>query len=306
MDPWARLMMIARGQHGAVSLEQAVEAGIAERTWRRRTTDERWHRPFPGVAIAPSGRLDFPARTMAALLAVGQPALASHWTAAHLLGISDLAPSDIDVLLPADRWLRPVPGIRVTRTRSYPERHRQVGRIPVTIPARTVVDLASRLRVEREFRPLLIQAVQRRGCTLAQIEALLDEMGRVAGRAMMRQVLRQLATDRCDSELEFQVRKGLRAEGLNPAPAPVPLRLRNGRTIHVDIGFPPLPVGVEVDGRAFHSSAQAVAKDHRRQNSAQAVGYQMLRITWLRMDRDWEGFVEELRWNLDAARQRTG
>lgn len=114
--------------------------------------------------------------------------------------------------------------------------------------------------------------------------------------------LQQLDRNRADSELEYLARRWLIQAGFNPAPGPMPVELPDGRIVSIDIGFPPLPVGIEVDGRITHAGPRRVANDHRRQNALMATGIRVLRLTWTRMDRDWEGFLAELRWNLDRAR----
>lgn len=301
VDPWARLYRLAGRQHGAVSTAQAVACGISESTWWRRIRREGWPRPFRGVALVPGGPPTLAQSVMAAVLAVNGPVWAARGTAAALLGLADSPPSRITLVAPPGVGSHPPRGVHIVRTQSLVPAHTTlVGPVPVTTPARTVIDWAAELRTAALLRPVVIQAVQRRRLRLDQVGALLEALGPVAGAGTLRTVLRQLDEERCDSELEYLVRRKLRAAGFRPAPGPVPVTVAGGRVFHVDIGFPPRPVGIEVDGRAYHLAAADVAADHGRANLIMAVRYRLLRVTWLRVDRDWDGFCEELRLNLAA------
>lgn len=305
MDPWARLFRLAAKQYGVVTFRQAQACGIASSTWQRRLADERWERPYPGVAIVPGvGATDslLQRRVLAAVLASGSDALASHRSAAAVLGFWDGPLADLEVLLPLERRGPSLAGVWVRRTGTLERGDRtRVGPVPVTAPARTVCDLAAVLSDERCLRPVVIAAVQRRRVTLERVAARVERLGRFRGAPVLRRLLAQLDEERCDSELEFLVRRRLREEGFDPLPGTVPVRLRTGRTVYVDIGFAGVRAGIEVDGRVYHTDPADVAADHQKQNELQAVDFRLLRITWLRFDQDWDGFVAELRATLAAA-----
>ena len=101
----------------------------------------RWHR---GVFLV--GPLEAPlSRARAAVLAVGEGAVLSHLAAAALWEFLAPRPGAIDVTLP-NRSARNRSGIHVHRVRDlHPADVTRRRDLPVTGPARTLLDLATRL-----------------------------------------------------------------------------------------------------------------------------------------------------------------
>ncbi|CAN5363644.1 hypothetical protein BH20ACT9_BH20ACT9_12540 [soil metagenome] len=138
------LRAIAEGQHGLVTTRQAAAVGISRRrlhSMRARGELVRAHRGvhrFAGTAA--TGQ----ARVLAAVLATGPGAVASHQTAAALLGLRRLGePGRVHVCL-QDTTPQRVEGVVVHRTVDMPPCDvTDAAGVPVTSGARTLVDLAA-------------------------------------------------------------------------------------------------------------------------------------------------------------------
>lgn len=295
MVDWTAVATLASRQHGVVARRQLLELGVSGRTLAHRVEAGGWKLAHRGVYVLPGAADSFEQRTMAAVLANGPVALASHLTAAYLYGLLPGPPPVVDVLLPAACRSRKLPDVHVTRSRTLCARDRTaVGAIPATSPARTIIDLASVLEPPG-LRAMVIDARQRRVVTMARILTRLADLGPVRGSGDLRRILWELDAERCDSVLEARVRQLLRKAGLpRPEPAPVPVRA-GGRTLHVDIGWPQQRVGLEVDGFAWHQDRRALDRDQRRHNALVLVGWKVLRVGWGRLEEDTAGFLRELR-----------
>ena len=136
---------IAAGQHGRVAHRQLVEAGVDRDRIKRWTADGRLRRVHRGVYAvghrAPSAHADL----MAAVLAGGPGAVASHRSAAHLLGLRRSPAPRPEITVPSTSGRRR-PAIVVHRVRALPAA--DVARchgIPSTTVPRTLLDLAPSL-----------------------------------------------------------------------------------------------------------------------------------------------------------------
>lgn len=300
MNRWQRLVQIAQRQHGFVHVRQADQVGLTADAVRKRADREGWPRPHRGVVGLPGGAATVEARVSAAVLAVGGRVLASRHTAAYLLGITDQAPHVIELVVPYDRGYPRIEGVRVWRSRTLRRRDATtVGGLPVTTAPRTLFDLAA-VCSHAELRALVIDALQRRRVSLAALVAVCHRVRSAPGRCRFRQVLLEVDRDRCDSVLAYAVRRGLRAAGLHPDPGPVALPAGD-RVLEIDVAFSAFEVGIECDGFAYHSSRAQLDRDTRRRNRVAAyTTWTILHITWDRLERDWAGFLAELRAVLRA------
>src|SRR5438270_1488886 len=137
--PMDELWMLARRQLGLITRSQAVQLVTIDRF---RTLIERGHiEPYRrGVwAVAGSPRT-YEQSVLGAVLAAGEPAWASHRTAAKLRHLLVPPPEAIDVLTLPDRRVR-LDGVDHHRNKLIVvDDVTFVGPIPVTSVARTLVD----------------------------------------------------------------------------------------------------------------------------------------------------------------------
>jgi predicted transcriptional regulator of viral defense system len=112
-----RVAEIAARQHGVVSYEQLLRAGMTSSTISRRVREGWLHRIHRGVYAVGNPNLTREGHWMAAVLACGAGAVLSHGSAAVLWGISPTSPSTIHVTVPAPGGRSKRRGIAVHRSR---------------------------------------------------------------------------------------------------------------------------------------------------------------------------------------------
>jgi very-short-patch-repair endonuclease len=281
-SPANRIDRLAAVQHGLVRYEQMLQRGLSRRQVARWAAAGRLQRVAPRTyRIAGSPETE-EQRLLAAVLAAGPGAVASHRSAAALWGLIDGMPPEVELTVHHPRLPR-VPAV-VHRSRDLTDdvvttRHF----IPVTNPLRTIVDLGAVLR-RHEVEEALDRALVRRLLSVAGAEgarARLAKPGR-DGTGVLRHVLdeRALGRDRPDSVLEPRMARLLRARRL-PAPAfQHDVVVQGRRVARVDFAYPEVLLAIEVDGLEAHSTPSALQADLARQNRLVAAGWTVLRFTW--------------------------
>lgn len=269
----ARLARCASAQHGVLTRRQLLEAGLDRDGIDYRRAIGRLQVVHRGV-YAVGHRPHSPhARAMAAVLACGEGAALSHRSAGALWGLMSRWWMPTDVTARTDRRH---PGVRVHRSRTLgrEETTMHFG-IPVTTPARTILDLADVLddavlaRAVNEARLL-------RRLELADLAQLLE---RSSGRAITRLrpfVERASAPTRSvfeDAFLRFVERHELPTPNVNATVG----------GYEVDMVWREQRLIVELDGRAFHAGDDAFEADRERDATLVAAGYSVLRVTWRRL-----------------------
>jgi very-short-patch-repair endonuclease len=247
---------IATRQLNVVTRGQLLAAGVGRGSIRRRLESGRLHPRHRGVYLLGTPNLLPRARVLAAVLACGEGALASHRTAAVLWKMLPDGDGPIHVTL-QDHDRRPA-GIRVHRTTTLGDTDRDAaGGIPVTSPTRTLQDLAAK-SPRRELERALNEA---------QILSLVDPSSPLLhhdeGPALTRSEAERAA-------LALIERAGLPRPRANARVGPY----------EVDILWPDHRLIVEIDGYAFHSSRSAFERDHRKTAALQALDHSVIRVTW--------------------------
>jgi predicted transcriptional regulator of viral defense system len=132
---------------GVLSRDELRACGVTDRMIAARVKTRRLHRVHLGVYAVGHAALTMRGRFLAAVKACGEGSVLSHVSAATLWDLMPYDPERApDVIAPGKRRTR---GITVHRTRNPPPTVRS-DRIPVTTPARTLIDLSSVL----PFKPL--------------------------------------------------------------------------------------------------------------------------------------------------------
>jgi very-short-patch-repair endonuclease len=266
---------IAAAQHGVVTRAQLVAAGLSHDAVDHRMAQGRLHPVHRGVYLVGHPVPPQLAKEMAAVLACGKGAVLSHQAAACLWGFGTRGAGEIDITVPS-RSYRSRPGIRIHGGRNLDHRDvRRRSQIPLTAPARTLLDLAEAIPSRdlhrayeeaqrgRLLRPVELGAMLERSPGrhgVSAIRALLDE---ISGPALTR------------SEAEALLLELLRAAELSPTG----VNVRVGRH-EVDLLWRPQRLIVEVDGYAYHASRAAFERDRLRDAELQAAGYRVMRVTW--------------------------
>lgn len=260
------LARLAGSSHGVVTRAQLLVAGLTLDEIRHRLQTGALLREYRGVYRVGHRAPSIEASYLAAVWACGRDAVLSGRAAGHLLGIIATPPSMPEVTAPTERR---VPGIRTRRSRSPVDATVWRG-VPVTTPARTLVDLSSVLAVEALARACH-EAGIRHGTAPGEVEAI---MGGRPGAMKLRRVLRG-DEHVLLSALERRFLVLLRRAGL---PLPVSNRPAGGR--YVDCRWVEKRLTVELDGYRYHNSRHAWELDRRREREAYARGDQFRRYTY--------------------------
>ncbi|MEA2503778.1 MAG: hypothetical protein QOG36_821 [Actinomycetota bacterium] len=271
------LLTLAQTQHGVLSRQQALCEGLSPSAIDRRLVTGQWVRVFQGAYRLAGVQPTWEQTVMAGCLAAGADAVASHRSAATLLGMPG-APRWVEVTVPRPRQVS-VAGVIAHRTRLLaPEDVAKLKGIPVTRAGRTIADLAS-FYSKAKLSPMLNYAVAQRLVTRAELEA------RATGRRHD-DVLRELLDERpasarpMGSEFEASLFRGLREAGL---PLPLPqyrVLMDDGSEVFLDFAYPDVKLAIEADSFVWHASLADWQRDRARNNDLIALGWSILPITW--------------------------
>ncbi|MGH2954816.1 MAG: type IV toxin-antitoxin system AbiEi family antitoxin [Solirubrobacterales bacterium] len=259
----------------------------------------RLHALYQGVylvghAIAPPGALE-----LGAVLACGDAAYVSHATAAYLHGFLDESHTQDEVEVTViGRKPRPRRRIRIHYARAInADEIGTLDGLPITSPARTILDLAARRSLD-DLEQLIAEGQAQRVITEGQLRSLL---ARHPGRRGIRNVRHLLERDdppaRTRSRAERRFLVLIRDAGI-PAPE-VNVRLA---PYVPDFLWRDYRVAVEVDSFRFHSGRARFEGDRRRDQDLAVAGFTVLRVTWRQLTEEPEGVVARLAVVLERRR----
>ena len=220
---------------------------------------------------------------MAAVLAAGPGAIASHATAAALWALPDAERERlIEVTVPRPRLPR-LPGVTAHRSGLLrDEDFATVDGIPVASVPRTLIDLTA-VRGLAWIARALDDAVRRNLTTLSQAGACVARLRGAPGRRPS--VLRLLVAERVEvgggkteSWLERVVLGVLLDAGI-PPPVPQFPVVVDGHRYRLDFAWPDQRVALEVDGFGPHSTYGAFHDDRRRDLLLRRDGWSVLHVT---------------------------
>ena len=277
------LARIADTQLGLVAWWQARSAGVNQRQLRHLVAVGAGERLHDGVFGVRGATRSYPQSLLAACLAIGHEAAASHRAAAMLHGLLTYRDAPIEV---TTTRLRSPEREGVTVHRLADLHSRWVERadvVPVTTVSRTLVDLGAvasprtveaaldraagrRLVTYRQVRDAMVAVARRGRRGVGTIRPLLDQrIGEVipAGvfEARMASLLRHAGLPR--AEQEFLVTDGL-----------------GGFVAVVDFAYPQKHLAIEVDGYEFHSSPRASSARNQRDRLLADAGWLPLHFSW--------------------------
>jgi hypothetical protein len=256
---------VARRQYGLITTAQLRTAGLTEGAVHQRVRNGRLHSLYRGVYAVGHRRLSQEAHWMAAVLAAGQGAALSHGAAAKHWRIWRGRVEGIDVIVPGQRRTRK--GIRVHRVRNLDRRDTTIHRgIPITTPARTLVDLASVL-TRYQLANVIHEAAFR---NLFDNDAVREAMARATGRhtATLHAALQAHAAGSAGTK------STLEDQFLETWDGPEPLV---NTKIEVDMYWPAENLVVEIDGPG-HQRPTTRNADAAREEALKAAGITTVRL----------------------------
>jgi very-short-patch-repair endonuclease len=264
---------LAGRQHGIVTRQQLLRLGFTSRSIEHRRETGRLHLVSRGVYAVGWPALDQRRRWMAALLACGEDAALSHRSAAALLGIGSEQTGRIDVSVPRRCELRRSGLLIRGRPSLATDDIGFSDGIPVTSPARTLVDLTTELDIVAVERA--INNADKRD--LVDPESLRKALDRYAGEPgvrPLRKLLDKLTFRLSDSDLEIYFRRIVSGARL-----PMPLSKQRVNRFEVDFFWPDLGLVVETDGLRYHRTPSTQMRDARRDRAHVMAGMTPLRFT---------------------------
>lgn len=273
---------IAERQHNLVEVSQLDAAGVRRQAIARRVERGWFTRVHRGVYLVGPGKPTRAGRAMAAVLACGGGAVLSHRSAAYLHGLLPYpARYDVEVTT-ASKTAPERLGIHSHRVDSLDRRDTRIhDNVPVTSPARTLLDLAA-TATESEFEQAFDEAIFKRKARRPQIEDLIERSAGRPGVVLLRDLWNAEASgqrNRLEAEKRFA---GLVRAAKFPEPTP---NARIGRFV-VDFLWPRHRVAVELDGFGTHRDRQAFEGDRARDGDLQAMDFAVIRVTWRQVTRE--------------------
>lgn len=266
---------IAAAQRGLVQPAQLRTAGLDSRSIGRLLARGSLYPVLPRVYAVGHPALAPLARELAVVLHCGRDAAIGHRSATTLWGMLPDDQDDVQVTI-IGRDIRRRPGLELYRVAALDLRDVRLRYgIPVTAPARTLVDLAARSD-DAVFERALSEARVMRLVTDRDLQGAIDRCPRRTGVARVRAWLHEeheSGATRSDAE-----RRLLSLLGRAQLPRPEVNVCLCG--YEVDFLWRPAKLIVEVDGHAFHGHRTAFERDRRRDQVLAAAGYRVIRVTW--------------------------
>jgi very-short-patch-repair endonuclease/predicted transcriptional regulator of viral defense system len=264
---------LVREQHDLVTRQQLLELGYSSRAIKHRVAKGRLHPVGRGVYAVGTPNLTRHGRWMAAVLMCGPEAALSDESAAALLEIRADRGGEIEVSVPSHVSRRPRGVLVHRRKRRGPWEVTRHNGIPVTSPACTLVDLATRLG-RKQLEAAVNQADKRDLIDPESLRSALEKLARRPGVAVLRELLDRRTFRLTDSELERYFLPIVRRVGLPP-----PETGERVDGFDVDFYWPDFDLVVETDGLRYHRTPSQQARDRLRDQAHLGAGTTPLRFT---------------------------
>ncbi len=284
---------LAAESWGVLSVGELLGCGLSAREIEGRRRRGHLHRLHRGSYSVGHANPPWQGRLLAAAKACGPDALVSHRSAAALWGLLDPDPERYTEVTLAGHGGHRHPGIRAHRTATLDPRDRSsVQGVPVTSPARSLLDLAAVL----DGPPLRLLVRRAQGMRRVNLRQLAEALHRLGPRRGSRRLGDVIATGPAPtrSVLEDLVLDLLLAGGIEHPEVNQPITV--GRRVVVpDFRWPAQRLIVEADGAAWHEEKVAREEDAGRQALLEAVGERVLRVTWSQVVREPAQTLERIR-----------
>jgi very-short-patch-repair endonuclease len=288
--------MLAKEQHGVVSVWQLAELGYSKDKVGQATEAGRFHPLHHAVYAVGHSGISRQGHCLAAVLSYGNSAMLSHRSAAWLWGLTSRFTSPVEVTAASPRRTRPA--IRIHSALALtPDDTASWEGIPVTAIPRTLLDFAA---IDPLYLGRALDNAQRLGLLdLIAIDALIARSRGFRGVARLRDALDiHRAPSFTRSSLERNFLKLVRRAGL-PRPS-MNLFIKG---YELDAYWPVERFAVELDTYDYHGSASAFEADRIRQEDLKLAGIEMTRVTGVRMDREPRAVTSRLRRLLSQRRR---
>ena len=222
-----------------------------------------------GTYLVAAGEVSTEARARAALACCPPGSVASHYTAARLLGMFVPVDQRIHVAVPGNGYRSRRTGIAAHRLYAGHELivHRGV---PCTDVVATIADLSAVLRL-----PDMVATIDSAlAAKILDLDSLRDVAGRQrrAGVRLLEQAI-ELADGRSESPMESKTRVLVRLAGYPAPECQLKVIGASGQVYYLDIAWERWKVGTEFDGRQHAESPKQYAWDQRRREDTALPGW---------------------------------
>jgi very-short-patch-repair endonuclease len=276
-SPDAEAARRAAEEWGVLSLDELRDCGLSPNQVTARVKKGWLHRIYPRAYAVGHPALPVQGRLLAAVKSVGEDAVLSHFAAAVLWEFVKWDGRYPEVTV-ARASATSRSGIRIHRTAVLDQRDfmRHEG-IPVTTPARTLVDFAA-VANYKLLRAAVRRALALHRASVRELAAVSRRLGPRRGARKLRRVLANAEPTR--SELEDVVLDLIVDAGFARPEVNRPLLLA-GRRVIPDFRWREQRVVVEADSRKWHDNPIARADDAERQALLEFHGEHVVRVTWI-------------------------
>lgn len=276
--PDRRVAELAAEAWGVLSIDELYACGLSRKAVARRARRGALHRLHHGIYAVGHANPPLEGLLLAAVKACRPRGVLSRFSAATLWGSASWEDGRYPEVTVLGTGPRRHPGIRVHRTVALePVDVRCHKGIPLTAPARTLIDIAPRLSDQALRRA--IRSAQGEG--VVSYRQLCEAVDRLRGFPGVARVARQLATGGAPtrSELEDVVLDLILRGGLARPDVNRPLIVA-GRRLVPDFRWPDQQLIVEADSARWHDGEIARVDDAERQALLESTGERVVRVSW--------------------------
>ena len=273
--PLKLVSAVMQSQHSLVTRQQLSDAKVTARQIARMKAIGHIESIRRDIFILAGVRRTWPQASLAAVLAAGDDAVASHATAARLWGFRHHDDSGFEVTVPRGRWPK-VDGVRVHSSEilgSDDTSRRKL--VPCTSYERTLCDMTTRLSWFQLGR-VLDDGLRRELTSLDKLHACVERLDSGPHRRLS--IAKGLLAKRTagynpgDSNDELRLLEILRIAGL-PVPVQQHVVRVDGKRYELDFAWPDVKAFVEYYGLHWHIGASAVAYDSERITDLTTLGW---------------------------------
>jgi very-short-patch-repair endonuclease len=268
-------------QAGVVGRQQLLDLGAEPWDIERWVRRRELARALPGVFVAHTGPLSWLQRAWVGLVHLSPSVLAGDAALRAAVGPDWRRARDADPIALAvvrDRHVAAPPGYRLVRPIHLARSGLWQLSPPRLRPEDAALDLAAAAGSDTEAFSVLAEAVRLGVTTPKRLSAAMAVRRRVRRRAVLREVLADLAAG-TESVLEREYHRMAAAHGL-PRGVRQHIVLVGGRRRRRDVAILAHQVVVELDGRHGHDSAEGRACDLQRDLDAAEAGELTVRLGW--------------------------
>jgi hypothetical protein len=277
----SQVQRLLRDQSGVIARRQALAAGLRDHDIRRLLRRREWATIHDGVYVDHTGPPTWLQRAWAAVLFAWPSALCHDSALRAADGPGKRERDDtgpIHVAVDRERCVAPPPGIVPHRLARLDDKAQWNLGPPRLRIEEAVLDVAAGAEDDFHSVAVLAAAVGSRRTTAGRVLVALDGRSRIARRGFLTDVLRDIDAGTCSVLEHGYLTRVERPHGLPRAGRQVADAARG--PVYRDVEYRRQGLVVELDGRLFHTSAEARDRDLDRDLDAAVDGRNTVRLGW--------------------------